>query len=194
MISTFPVNSHSYAIAASTTSYVFDTNAGVNPFTLTFLSCVLIIKASEPTTGESAWLSSSKLDDSPPDSIAVTILFLIVLEIISLPARDSEGLGSQLRFWIGGLWILTRFGFVLLDAVVFWGSCADFPWDDTVAMSWVILSLRSLFCVSSSEIPESFFFFWVVRHHHLGLYSFWSPCFSIVGVLLFGLQTDSCIP
>ena len=66
-ISTLPVNSHSYAISASTTSIVFDPNAGVNPLTLTFLSCVLTIKASEPTTGEYTRLSSSRIEDYPPD-------------------------------------------------------------------------------------------------------------------------------
>ena len=82
--------------SGSTTSTVFDSKAGVNPLTLTFLSCVLTIKASEPSTCETASLSSYKLDDSPPDSIAATIQFLGVSEIISLPARDSEGSGSQL--------------------------------------------------------------------------------------------------
>ena len=38
------------------------------------------------------------------------------------------------------------------------------------------------------------FVFWGFHHHHLGLHFCFTSCFSIVKVLLFDIQADSCIP
>ena len=53
-IYTLPVNSQSYATAASTTGTILEPSASVKPFTVIFLSCVEMMYAFFPTTGESA--------------------------------------------------------------------------------------------------------------------------------------------
>lgn len=61
-----PVTSQSYATAACTTGTVSDfPKSSVNPATLTRFSVRSIILAYFPTTGESAWLSSSVADTVP---------------------------------------------------------------------------------------------------------------------------------
>ena len=59
---TLPVNSQSYATAASTTGTVLDPKELVKPLTVIFLSCVDMIYAFLTTTRESAWLPISVLE------------------------------------------------------------------------------------------------------------------------------------
>ena len=86
-----PVNSHSYATAASTTGTVLEPKDLVNPFTLTVTSWVDIITELRPTTGESAWLSMSSRDvvAAPPNSIADALGWIITKDKIHFDYKQN---------------------------------------------------------------------------------------------------------